>query len=118
MPELTLGEKQRLFAQLLPDLLDYIHFMGYECTLGDAYRDPRAHGAQGIKFENSYGRARSAHKWRLAIDLNLFMHGEYLTETEDHKPIGEWWESRHDLCRWGGRDDDGNHYSLEHQGTS
>jgi hypothetical protein len=55
----------------------------------------------------------------LAIDLNLFKDGNFLSATEDHKELGEWWEEQHELCRWGGRfsNADGNHYSLVH-GTS
>jgi hypothetical protein len=111
---MTLSEKQRLFMRLLPDLIDFIHEQGYECTIGDGFRDPRSHGAQGVqmhdKFGNViYGRPKSAHKHRLAIDINLFKNGKYLTETEDHRLIGEYWESLHFF-------DDGNHYSLVHQG--
>lgn len=49
---------------------------------------------------------------------NLFKDGEWLPETEDHKPIGEKWESMHELCEWGGSNgrSDGNHYSLSHWG--
>ena len=62
-----------------------------------------------------YGAGRSCHKLRLAIDLNLFRGGRYLTGTADHKPLGEWWESQGGT--WGGRFRDGNHYSLEHEGA-
>jgi hypothetical protein len=48
------------------------------------------------------------------LDLNLFKDGKYLALTEDHKPLGEWWESQGGA--WGGRFNDGNHYSLEHEG--
>ena len=48
------------------------------------------------------------------IDLNLFRGGKMLTTTEDHRPLGEWWESHGGA--WGGRFADGNHYSLEHEG--
>lgn len=112
---LTLGQKQRLFARLVPRLIDHIHGLGLECTLGDAYRDPRVHGALGVR--KSYSHPKSAHKVRLALDLNLFRGGEYLDQTSDHQEIGEWWEKQHELCRWGGRFDDGNHYSLEHDGV-
>jgi hypothetical protein len=27
--------------------------------------------------------------------------------------LGEFWEGLHPLCRWGGRFNDGNHYSIE-----
>ncbi len=111
---LTLGQMQRLFMQLLPRLIDYAYEQGYELTLGDGYRDPRVFGKTGVK--QGYGRSKSNHKRRLAIDLNLFKEGVYLTKTEDHRPLGEFWESLHPLCTWGGRFNDGNHYSLMYRG--
>ena len=109
---MTLGQTQRQFARMVPRLIDMAHDLGYEVTLGDAYRDPRVHGAMGVR--KSYSHPRSAHKQRLAIDLNLFRDGEYLESTEDHRPLGEWWESQGGV--WGGQFDDGNHYSLEYGG--
>ena len=38
--------------------------------------------------------------------------GEYLVETEDHRFLGEFWESLDPMCTWGGRFQDGNHYSF------
>lgn len=105
---MTLREKQSLFARLVADLIVFAYEHGYELTFGDAYR------ADYVK----HGHPRSLHKKRLAIDLNLFKNGKYLTETKDHHPLGEYWESLHPLCRWGGRFADGNHYSLEHEGVA
>ena len=111
----TLGQKQRRFAKMVPRLIDKAHELGYEVTLGDAFRDPRAFGALGVKM--SYGAVFSCHKVRLAIDLNLYRDGAYLTSTEDHRKLGEWWESlAPDHC-WGGRFEDGNHYSITHEGV-
>ena len=112
---MRLGEKQRLFMRLLPRLLDKAHELGFEVTGGDLYRDPRVHGDLGVR--KSYSHPNSAHKVRLAIDLNLFRDGEFLQLTEDHRELGEWWEKQHELCRWGGRFNDGNHYSIEHNGV-
>ena len=112
---MTLGQKQRLFAKLAADLISRAYATGYEVTLGDAFRDPRVHGALGEK--KGYGHPKSAHKSRLAIDLNLFKDGKFLQATEDHLALGEWWEAQHPDCRWGGRFNDGNHYSLEHDGV-
>lgn len=68
----------------------------------------------------------SKHQDRLAIDLNLFIKGRYITDPERYRPLGEFWE-----ClggRWGGRfglqkNDydtkigfDANHF--EHKGVS
>mgnify|MGYP001202683107 CR=1 FL=1 len=111
---LTLGAKQRAFAKMVPRLIDKAHELGFEVTLGDAYRDPRVFGPIGER--KGYGESRSAHKQRLAVDLNLFRDGKYLTETEDHRPLGEWWESQGGT--WGGRFSDGNHYSVAHEGIA
>lgn len=109
---MTLSEKQRRFTRMLADLIVFAYSNGYELTVGDAYRDPRVHGAMGQS--GGYGRAYSNHKVRLAMDFNLFKDGQYLMTTEDHRPLGEYWESLGGS--WGGRFNDGNHYSLEHEG--
>jgi len=108
----TLGQKQRRFTRLVGLLIEYAYQEGYELTFGDTYRDPRVHGAVGEK--KSYSSAGSLHKERLAVDFNLFKDGQYLTRSEDYKPLGEYWESLGGS--WGGRFNDGNHFSLEHGG--
>lgn len=113
---MRLGEKQELFMRLVPRLIDKAHELGFEIRGGDLYRDPRVHGPFGTK--KSYSAAKSAHKLKLAIDLNLFKDGKFLRHTEDHRQLGQWWEKQHELCRWGGRFNDGNHYSLTHWGIS
>jgi hypothetical protein len=99
---MTLGERQRLFTKLVPKLIDFIYKSGYEVSLGDAWSKP----------EYKAHMVNSNHYIRLAIDLNLFKNGTYLTDTTSHKPFGEFWESLHPLCRWGGRFKDGNHYEI------
>lgn len=108
----SLGVKQRRFARMVAALINKAYEMGYEVTLGDAYRDARVHGVMGEK--KGYGAGRSAHKQRLAVDLNLFKDGKYLDRSEDHRQLGEWWEQQGGV--WGGRFRDGNHYSLECDG--
>lgn len=105
---MTLRQKQSLFAKLAARLILKAFDLGYEVTLGDAYRDPRC----------PYGSEVSLHRQRLAIDLNLFKDGRYLTSTAAHRVLGEWWQKQHELCEWGGLGErnDGNHYSLRHQG--
>jgi hypothetical protein len=107
-----LGEKQRKLTRLLPRLLDKAHELGYEVTLGDAYRDPRVFGRVGER--QGYGNPNSNHKRRLAFDLNLFKDGQYLTRTSDHAELGAFWESLDDDCVWGGQFNDGNHYSIRY----
>ena len=105
---MTLRENQSKFARMAAELILKAYELGYEVTLGDAYRDTRLHGEFGVK--KAYGAAKSFHKLRLAIDLNLFKDGKFLTTTEDHRQLGEWWESKGGT--WGGRFKDANHYSL------
>ena len=83
-------------------LIAYATQRGYELSFADAYRDPRV----------TYGHRQSLHRKRLAIDLNLFRQGKYLPATLDHLELGEFWESRGGT--WGGRFEDGTHYSLKH----
>ncbi len=121
----ALSDKQRLFAEMVGELLRWIYANSYAVTFGDAFRDPRAFGGLGasrvIDGKAIYGRRSSNHKQRLAIDLNLFKQDEYgqliyITETEGYTEVGEYWE---DLGgSWGGRfgSGDGNHFSLEHDG--
>jgi hypothetical protein len=103
---MKLGDKQRIFTKLVGILIGHAYEKGYELTFGDAFRDPTI----------VYGHQNSLHRSRLAIDLNLFKDGEYLERTIDHQPLGEFWESLHENCRWGGNFDDGNHYSFTHGG--
>lgn len=105
---MSLRKKQSEFIWMLIQLLEFAKQNGYELTLGDGYRDPRVFGQLGE--EKGYGHPYSYHKKRLAIDLNLFRDGVWLTKTEDHRPLGEFWESIGGS--WGGRWEDGNHYSY------
>lgn len=109
-------KRQKLFMRLLPKLLNHIHELGYECTIGDGFRDPRVFGRIGDAI--GYGHASSAHKRRLAIDIHLFRGDEYCSRTEDHAVLGEYWKSLDPLCRHGGDflDPDGSHYSIEYEG--
>jgi hypothetical protein len=112
---MTLRQKQVRFCRMSAQLIQHAFSLGYEATWGDAYRDPRVHGVMGVR--KSYSHPKSAHKLRLAVDLNLFKNGQYLDDSEGHRQLGEWWEKQAADARWGGRFGDGNHYSLEHEGV-
>ena len=101
--DLRLGQKQELFAILYAEHLVWLYEQGYRCRLGDV------HATIGHKVD-------SLHYIKLAGDVNLFKNGDYITSTEGHRKSGEKWESRHPLCRWGGRYNDGNHYEVTHGG--
>ncbi len=101
---MTLREKQSEFARMVCDLIRHGTHCGYEFTFGDAYRDPRV----------MYGHQRSLHQMRLAVDLNVFRDGEYLTDGKMFEDLGEFWEQLGGS--WGERFGDGNHFSLAHRG--
>lgn len=141
---MTLGERQRLFVKLLARLIDHAYDAGYELSLGEAYRtDEQAElnalgperrdrlaaliGATepglAAKIRNNpriTGARMSLHTERLAIDLNLFRHGIYLSDALSHRPLGEFWKRLHPLARWGGDfgSGDANHYSIEWAGRA
>lgn len=109
---MTLSEKQRHFAKMLGQLLTWIYQQpGLEVTMGDAWRSPEmaaVYAAQGK------GIKRSLHIDRLAVDLNLYLHGVYQGDSEPYRIIGEYWESLDPKNRWGGRftRQDGNHFEY------
>ena len=105
--DMSLGEAQRNFPLMIAKLIACAYVQGYELTFGDAYRDPRVFGPQGVK--KGYGRSMSNHKNRLAVDFNLFLDGTYMENTADHIVLGEYWKSIGGA--WGGMFDDGDHYS-------
>jgi hypothetical protein len=84
-------------------LVQWAERRGYVLTGGDLYRD-----ADYAQLHAS-GLA-SRHHARQAIDLNLFVDGQYLASTLAHAEMGYYWESLDEHNRWGGRYDDGNHY--------
>ena len=115
---MTLGKLQRHFTLAFARLIIHAYDAGYEATMGDTYRDPRVFGKFGSKAKGAYGRKNSLHKYRLAADLNLFKDGEYLQQSSDHLPLGEWWEAEYAVfnASSGTRFNDGNHYSFAYQG--
>ena len=106
-PEPTHKDRAQ-FTLMASKLIIWAYDNGYELTFGDAYRDKRV--SKESVGDKSYFHEWSYHCKRLAVDFNLFKNGVYLTKTEDHKPLGEFWESIGGT--WGGRWKDGNHYSL------
>lgn len=93
--------RRKLFTSLIPKLINKMIEDGYAPLIG---KDGLKHKKNSLHFEG------------LAVDIDLFKDDVYLTETNDHKAFGEYWESLHPLCCWGGRFSDGNHYSITYLG--
>jgi len=96
---------------MVAGLIEYAYSLGYEMTFAEAYRTPEQ---AALNAKSGKGISNSLHTERLAIDFNLFLGGKWLDKTDDHEPLGIWWESVGGA--WGGRFKDGNHYSLPHEG--
>lgn len=108
---MTLLQKQQTFTRRVAKLLMWFSDNGYEVTFGETVRSPEEAKRQGRKSR--------LHGCRLAIDFNLFKDGKWLTETEDFRQAGEYWESLSTpdcKCSWGGDFNDGNHFSIRHGG--
>ena len=113
---MTLGQKQRRFSELLGKFLVWIYDNGYEVTFGEAYRTPEQ---AALNAQKGSGISNSLHTKRLAVDLNLFIDGEYQTLSSAYKPLGDYWKSLDPEASWGGdfKKPDGNHFSLSHEGV-
>lgn len=109
---MTLSEKQFIFTKNVALLINKIYEQGYTASLAEAYRTPEQ---AELNAKRGTGIKDSLHCKRLAIDINLFKDGKYLTDTASHKPFGEYWATLHPLNRWGGTFKplvDGNHYQM------
>ncbi|HFR4127336.1 TPA: M15 family metallopeptidase [Yersinia enterocolitica] len=112
---MTLSEKQAVFTVMIAQFINWADEHGYRLTFGETYRTPEQ---AALNAKNGKGITNSLHTQRLAVDFNLFVNGQYQTNTEAYKPLGEYWESIGGT--WGGRfksNPDGNHFSFEHNGV-
>jgi hypothetical protein len=108
---------QQEFAQSAAKLIQKAVELGLTVTLGEAWRTPQQ--AQW-NADHGTGIAHSLHIERLAIDLNCFKAGAYITDGAQLAPLGEWWKSLGPNYRWGGdfhHLPDGNHFSLSPDGV-
>lgn len=94
----SLGDQRRAFTHALGKLISFAYLIGYELSIDEVK------ATTGHK-EGSY------HYKALAADLNLYKDQVYLPSTSDHLILGLYWE--HLGGSWGGRWDDGNHYSWD-----
>jgi len=104
------------FTQSAAALIQRARALGYQVTFGQTYRTPEE--AQQ-NADNGTGVANSLHCDRLAIDLNLYDAGRYITDGEGHEQLAIWWKSLGTRYRWGGdfKRRDFNHYSLSPDGV-
>jgi len=112
---MSLRFHQSKFALDVAKLINYITSHGYELTLGELERPSFLQSV--LKKMGKTWTSNSQHSKKLAIDINLFMGGKYLSSTKAHYYAGKYWESLSPYNVWGGRFKDGNHYERRHDTT-
>lgn len=112
---MTLSEAQRLHVRCFTNMLNWGFKNGYEFTWSQALRT-QAEALANAK--SGAGIAHSLHLIRLAVDINVFKDGVYLTKVEDYKPFGDYWKAQNPLCIWGGdfASPDADHFSITWNG--
>lgn len=108
---------QQRFAISTAWLINKAAELGYRVTLGDAFRTAEQAAANAAAGS---GIRRSLHCERLAIDLNFFKNGEYVSDGSQLRDIGEAWKALGEDYRWGGdfkTRPDGNHFSITPDGV-
>jgi len=100
---LKLSEKQFIFVGMVAEFLTAIcacrEITGITVTLGEVHRTEyqQRHYVK-IGKSKTY---MSKHRQRLAIDLNMFIHGKYIRDGNKYRVLGELWEEIGGV--WGGR---------------
>ena len=107
---------QTEFSQSAALLIQKAKKLGYQVTLGEAFRTAEQ---AAYNAAHGLGIAHSVHQDKLAIDINLFKNGSYITDDTGHKDLGAWWKTLGDKYRWGGdfEREDFNHYSITPDGV-
>jgi hypothetical protein len=69
---------------------------------------------EGMNHQGQGHMANSLHYSGCAQDILLYdKNGNYLTDEESYRPMGEKWKSLNEYCRWGGDfPGDANHVSF------
>jgi hypothetical protein len=106
---------QEQFAQAAALLIQKAKELGYGVTLGEAWRTPEQ---AALNASRGIGIADSLHCERLAIDLNLFKDGVYLTAPDAYVELGTWWKAQGTSYRFGGdfQIKDYDHFSITPDG--
>lgn len=107
-----MSRKQWEFLQDVAKLISWVAEQpGMYVTGGELHRLPET---QALLVQRGSSKTTDGqHQKRLAIDLMLFIDGEWQQDTAAYKPLGEYWESLHPDNRWGGNFSgawDGNHF--------
>ena len=125
---MTLREKQSEFIRNMARMIIWAFDNGIELTSGELLR---TNDQQLLYFEGytlfkagadlHLGKAprksktlASKHLDKLAVDLNVFIDGQYKTDKESYRKLGEYWKGLHPDNVWGGdwEFNDANHFQM------
>lgn len=107
---------QQEFAESSAKLILKALELGYKVTHGETGRSAEEAASNA---DAGTGISRSLHCEHLAIDLNFFKDGVWVTDGSKLRDIGYWWKSLGPDYRWGGdfkTRPDGNHFSITPDG--
>lgn len=100
---MSLVAEQSAFLADVARLIGYAQSIGYEVTLGEGFRTVEQ---QAIYVRRGLSQVQvSQHQKRLAIDLNFFRNGAWITGPNAKaalQTLGEFWEGMNKQNRWGG----------------
>ncbi len=111
---MSLRPLQSEFVLMVADLITWVYqHDGWELTFGECYRTPEQ---AAWNANHGTGIANSLHTQRLAIDLNLFINGVYVTDEASYRPLGEHWKEQGGSYGGDFKSKDLGHFSLSPDG--
>jgi hypothetical protein len=100
---MSLVAEQNAFLADVARLIAYAQSVGFQVTLGEGFRTVEQ---QAIYVKTGASEVSiSQHQKRLAIDLNFFRNGTWITgpgAKATLAPLGRFWEELTPQNRWGG----------------
>ena len=105
-------ERQQTFTLNVAKLILYINVKGYKCTFGETLRTKEM--AQ-IYAKTGKGIVDSNHLYKLAVDLNLFKNGVYLSDAKEYKQFADYWLTLNTFNESGyyWKSVDANHFEMD-----
>ena len=105
-------ERQQTFTLNVARLIIYINQQGYACTFGETLRTKEM--AQ-IYARTGRGVLDSNHCYKLAVDLNLFKNGVYLSDAKEYRQFAEYWLTLNPFNESGyfWKSVDANHFEMD-----
>jgi hypothetical protein len=118
----TLRDERCLFSLRISQLVQWAHTQGWSLCFdeGRVFLQRVGTNSKGVDeaYQDRVHKNGSFHYSGLAMDLNLYVHGEYQSQDcPEWQAIGKYWNSLGPECTWGGsfmtKKTDLNHFSWK-----